>query len=239
MLNKAVRLGILMVLVVIFCFNVAVVKADREDSKTNLVPIIDGTMSYGDVYGIPWNGSYDPGTWDTSKLYPLNFVTDAKTYGELKAEYERKLGYPIVMLARVYEIAYVSIGAGISWSPLGKIAPSYYIMPDPSDPLVGWQVSVAIFKAPVKGQENLRLTLFGYVNDDGKSCVLWSLDGSHPVNVDSKCGGGSELVCTVKLVEKKLKYNCEGGYDWLGEQIVNDPKWLEWAHKFASMNGNK
>ncbi len=239
MLKKSVRLGILMVLVAIFCFNVAVVKADRDDRRTNLVPIIDGTMSYGDVYGIPWNGSYDPGTWDTSKLYTLNFVTDAKTYGELKAEYESKLGYPIVMLAKVYEMAYVSIGAGISWSPLGRVSPSYYIMPDPSDPLVGWQVSVAIFKAPVKGQENLRLTLFGYVNDDDKSCVLWSLDGFRNLNVADKCGGEAELVCTVKLVDKELKYDCEGGYDWLGEQIVNDPKWLEWAHKFASMNGKK
>jgi hypothetical protein len=238
MLKKAVRLGTLMVLVLIFSFNVAGVKADREDRKTNLVPVIDGTMSYGDVYGVPWNGSYNPGTWDTSKLYPLNFVTDAKTYGDLKAEYESKLGYPIVMLAKVYDIAYISIGAGISWSPLGRSAPFYYIMPDPSDPLVGWQVSVAIFKAPA-ASENVRLTLFGYVNDDSKSCVLWSLEGWRPVNVDSKCGGGSELVCTVKLVEKKLKYDCEGGYDWLGEQIVNNPQWSSWADKFASMNGHK
>ena len=224
-------------LVVVFGLDVAGAQAAQVKSIVNLRPA--KTDSYGDVYGIPWNGSYDSGTWDTSKLYQLNFETNAKTFGELQAEYENKLGYPIVMLAKVYDIAYVSIGAGISWSPLGRVAPSHYIMPDPSDPLLGWQVSVAIFKAPLKGQENLRLTLFGFVNGDGKSCVLWSLDGARNVNVGDKCGGDVELVCTVELVDKELIYDCEGSYDWLGEQIVNDPQWLEWAHKFASKNGKK
>jgi hypothetical protein len=88
-----------------------------------------------------------------------------------------------------------------------------------------------------KNGEIIRLTLFGYSLGDGKSCVLWSLDGSHPVNVDKTCGGSAELVCTVKLVDKELKYDCEDGYDWLGFNIVHDSQWQSWADKFASKNG--
>jgi hypothetical protein len=65
------------------------------------------------------------------------------------------------------------------------------------------------------------------------------LDGSRNVDVAKKCGGDAELVCTVKLIEKELRYDCKGGYDWLGEQIIHDPQWLSWADKFASMNGRK
>jgi hypothetical protein len=241
MLMKTVRIGIVMMLVVVFGLDVAGAQAAQVKSIVNLRR--EGNYSYGDVYGIPWNGSYDSGTWDTSKLYQLNFETDAKTFGELQAEYENKLGYPIVMLARVSNVTFTFTGAGVSLSPLASfgvpVGPYYYYKPAPSDPLLGWYVNVAIFKTVPVQVDVTRLTLFGYVNDNNKSCVLWSLDGSRPVNVDTKCGGGSELACTVKLVEKDLKYDCEGSYDWLGEQIVNDPKWLAWAHNFASMNGNK
>jgi hypothetical protein len=99
MFKKIIRVGIVMMLVV-FGFNVAGVQAAQVASIINPIPIFEGTMAYGDIYGIPWNGSYDSSTWDVSKLYQLNFETDAKTYGELQAEYESKLGYPIVMLAR-------------------------------------------------------------------------------------------------------------------------------------------
>jgi hypothetical protein len=92
--------------------------------------------------------------------------------------------------------------------------------------------------APKNGQI-IRLTLFGYVFDDGRSCVLWSLDGSRNANANEKCGGEVELVCTVRLVEKELKPDCKDGYDWLGFNIAHDSQWLSWAHEFASKNGNK
>ena len=81
------------------------------------------------------------------------------------------------------------------------------------------------------------MTLFGYVMDGNRSCVLWSLDGSPNLRASEKCGGEVELVCTVRLVGKELKPDCDGGYDWLGEQIINDPEWKSWAEKFASKNG--
>jgi hypothetical protein len=118
------------------------------------------------------------------------------------------------------------------------VDPYLYYQPAPSDPLLGWYVNVAVFKVPVKEQVT-RLTLFGYVDSNDKSCILWSLDGARNLNVAEKCGGETELVCTVKLIDKDLKYDCEDGYDWLGEQIINDPEWLKWAHSFASMNGKK
>ncbi len=171
-------------------------------------------------------------------MYWLDFETTATTFGELQAEYESKLGYKTVILARIDTEPTLLAPTLVGPPSIGT-----YIKPDPSDPLSDHysgpgSVYLAIFKASPTS-ENVRLTLYGYVNDGGKSCVLWSLDGARPVNVDTKCGGGSELVCTVKLVEKKLKYDCEGNYDWLGEQIVNDSKWLAWADKFASKNGNK
>jgi len=86
--------------------------------------------------------------------------------------------------------------------------------------------------------ENVRLTLFGYVLDDGRSCVLWSLDGTPNLHANEKCGGEVELVCTVKLVDKELKYDCKDGHDGLGQEIVNDPQWQSWAEKFASKNGH-
>lgn len=90
-----------------------------------------------------------------------------------------------------------------------------------------------------KNGEIVRLTLFGYVFDNGGSCVLWSLDGSPNAHPNDKCGGEVELVCTVRLVGKELKPDCDEGYDWLGFNIAHDSKWLSWAHEFASKNGNK
>ena len=88
-----------------------------------------------------------------------------------------------------------------------------------------------------KHGEAVRLTLFGYVMDGNNSCVLWSLDGTPNAHADEKCGGEAKLVCTVKLVDKNLKYSCKDGYDWLGNQIVTDPDWKSWAEQFASKNG--
>jgi hypothetical protein len=88
-----------------------------------------------------------------------------------------------------------------------------------------------------KNGEIVRLTLFGYVFDDGGSCVLWSLDGSPNAQPNEKCGSEVELVCTVRLVEKELKPDCKDGYDWLGFNIAHDSQWLSWAHSFASQNG--
>jgi hypothetical protein len=235
MFKKIVRVGILMMLVLSLAFGSAGTQFVRASS---IAVSVQTAMSLGDVYGVPWNGSYDPSTWDASNLYFLDFETTAITFGELQAEYESRLGYKTVILARI------DTGPTLLAPALvGPQTTATYIKPDSSDFLsdhflAPGMVYLAIFKAPASS-ENIRLTLFGYVNDDGKSCVLWSLDGSRNHNVAEKCGGGSELVCTVKLVEKNLKYDCDGGYDWLGEQIVNDPKWLAWADKFANMNGKK
>ena len=88
-----------------------------------------------------------------------------------------------------------------------------------------------------KNGEIIRLTLFGYVLDNGNSCVLWSLDGTPNARPNEKCGGDVKLVCTVRLVDKSLKYSCKDGYEWLGNQIITDPDWKSWAEQFASKNG--
>ena len=106
--------------------------------------------------------------------------------------------------------------------------------------LAGVTEETTLYFGPApKNGEITRLTLFGYVFDDGGSCVLWSLDGSPNARPNEKCGGEVELVCTVRLVEKELKPNCKDGYDWLGFNIAHDSQWLSWAHEFASQNGNK
>jgi len=95
-----------------------------------------------------------------------------------------------------------------------------------------------LYFGPHQADENIRLTLFGYVMDGNHSCVLWSLDSTPNLRANEKCGGEVELVCTVKLVEKELKYVCKDGHEGLGQQIVNDPQWKSWAEKFASKNGH-
>jgi hypothetical protein len=114
------------------------------------------------------------------------------------------------------------------------------LLPDDStlDFLAATTEDVTLFFGPApKNGEIVRLTLFGYVFDNGGSCVLWSLDGSRNANANEKCGGDVKLVCTVKLVDKSLKYSCKDGYEWLGNQIVTDPDWKSWAEQFASKNG--
>jgi hypothetical protein len=227
MLKKAVRLGILVMLVASFSLIPINSKPAHASVETWEVSVDvfgqqwDGTTSYTEIFDkwtpVDWWG------WDLSLEMSI---------ADFKAMVEKEVGHPVVILAVLTE---------------GFCGPeAAYVVPTIASDVIGdyqtceegpWSYFL-IFDNSHK-VENVRLTLFGFVNDDGKSCVLWSLDGSHPVNVDSKCGGGSELVCTVKLVEKKLKYDCDGGYDWLGEQIVHDPQWLSWADKFASMNGNK
>jgi hypothetical protein len=225
MLKKVGRLSILIVLVLSFMVGVS----GAESAKAIAVPTISvQIISFPEV----WNGSYDYSTWETwqndlEQRYENEYDPDV-TFGMIQQEFSAFLGYPVVVYSYVCD----------EYPIVDMFQPSSSAKV--SDYLDCWEgYSVVVFKAASSTTENLRLTLFGYVNDDGKSCVLWSLDGSRNHNVAEKCGGGAELVCTVKLVKKNLKYDCDGGYDLLGQQIVNDPKWLAWADKFASMNGNK
>ena len=232
MLKKAVRLGILTMLVVSLALGVAGTQPAKAISSPILIPAPVTPVEFY-LFDAVWGGdTYEPNwpwadsTW-WSEAWPVN-----STIGEVRQALESMLGYPVVLLTHGCD------EDNYSFIVSDSARVSDYACSSGPTLVAGGILQLAVFKKP-SSSESARLTLYGYVNDDGKSCVLWSLDGSHPVNVDSKCGGGSELVCTVKLVEKKLKYNCDGGYDWLGEQIVNDPKWLEWADKFASMNGKK
>ncbi len=231
MLKKAVRLGILTMLVVSLALGVA--GAQPAKAISSPIPVPMTTVKFflfdavwgGDTYEPNWPWDKNTDVWDEE--WPGN-----STVGEVRRALEAELGYAVVLLTHGCDEDSYSFVV-----PDSALVSDYACSFQPTF-VGGDMLQLAVFKK-LSASENLRLTLFGYVNDDGKSCVLWSLDGSRPVNVNSKCGGGAELVCTVKLVEKKLKFNCDGGYDWLGEQIVNDPKWLEWADKFASMNGNK
>ena len=233
MLKKAVRLGILTMLVVSLALGVAGTQPAKAISSPIPIPVPVITVEFY-LFDAVWGGdTYEPNwpwadyTW-WSEAWPVN-----STIGEVRQALESMLGYPVVLLTHGCDEDMYSFIV-----PDSALVTTYACASPQPTIAVGGSLDLAVFKAP-SASENVRLTLYGYVNDDGKSCVLWSLDGSRPVNVDAKCGGGSELVCTVKLVEKKLKYDCEGSYDWLGEQIVNDSKWLAWADKFASMNGNK
>ena len=115
-----------------------------------------------------------------------------------------------------------------------RVVPNDYTL----DFLTGVTEYTKLYFGPApKNGEIVRLTLFGYVFDDGGSCVLWSLDGSPNAQPNEKCGSEVELVCTVRLVEKELKPDCKDGYDWLGFNIAHDSQWLSWAEKFASKNG--
>ena len=116
------------------------------------------------------------------------------------------------------------------------------ILPDDStlNFLTGVTEHVLLYFGPApKNGEIVRLTLFGYVFDDGGNCVLWSLDGSPNARANEKCGGEVKLVCTVRLVGKELTPDCKEGYDWLGFNIAHDSQWISWADQFASKNGNK
>ena len=179
---------------------------------------------------IPWDGSTDMTGWDFSQsTVDFDYIDPSMTVGAYKSYLQGKLGYPVIVLFDTYaqegNVVTVPSDSALMGDYLCVYGYDHY--------------HIYVFKAQPKSSENLRLTLYGYVNDNDKSCVLWSLDGARNVNVGDKCGGGAELVCTVKLVERDLIYDCEGSYDWLGQQIVNDPKWLEWADKFANMNGKK
>ena len=234
MKKKAVRIGILMVLVLSFMFTTAgsqAVKAEQAEG----VALAEADACFW-LMNTSWNGSFDPASWNWDDMNLDCFIVDNTTVGELKGLLKSELGYPVVVLAAQWEDCedYDDFDyADIFLPGDGNLLLDYTTCPDEPD----W-IDFIVFKGP-SASEDVRLTLFGYVNGDGQSCVLWSLDGSRNLNVADKCGSEAELVCTVKLVEKHLKYDCEGGYDWLGEQIVHDPQWLSWADKFASMNGNK
>ena len=227
MLKKVVRIGILMVLVLSFSLIPISSKPAHAVAETWDVGVDvfsqqwDGTTSYTEIFN-----KWTPVDWWDWELSPDMSIIDLKTM------IEDEVGHPVLLLGVLTE---------------GSCGPdtAYVVTTVDSDVIGDYQTCEGdpwsyflVFDASPKA-ENVRLTLYGYVNGDNQSCVLWSLDGSHPVNVDTKCGSGAELVCTVKLVGKNLQYNCDGGYDWLGEQIVKDPKWLSWANNFASMNGKK
>jgi hypothetical protein len=238
MFKNAMRLGVLVMLVAAFLYN-----TPGGAKAAPVGSILPG--AYGDIYGVPWNGNLDSSTWDTSNLTHLSFQTSATTFGELQTEFESRLGYRTVLLAQTPLFpVFAFTGAGLSLSALAIISfPVTYIKPDPSDLLTKYfpfgAYHVAIFKAPHKTTEIPRLTLYGFVSGDNHTCVLWSLNGALPNNVNKACGMDVKPVCTVKLIEKKLEYECKSGYNWLGEQIVHDPQWLSWADKFASMNGHR
>lgn len=239
MVKKTVRIGILLVLVASFMFS----QVSATPALAVAVEESEWWTGY-EIYDAEWEETGWMEFWDKygDDLVAYDSITHSRdmTVGDLKSKLKAEFGFPMIAVAWKYfgdcfeeefdpenfKPFVLSDGDRLADHP---VCPYYEGITD---------TYITFFRAP-QGQAATRLTLFGYVNDDNKSCVLWSLDGSRPVNVDSKCGGGSELVCTVKLVEKKLKYDCEGNYDWLGEQIVNDSKWLAWADKFASMNGNK
>jgi len=240
MFKKIVRVGILMMLILTLAFG----SVGTQSAKAKISQTI-GIVSY--IWDTEWNGSFDWMTWDWSKLTGTNYrELENITVGEYRAIIEQELGYPVVILAYMDDACEVesTFVEGEGFVAIGLPSVNQEVMTSDSAHLSDYlglcqsEVVFDVFRTSSKS-ENLRLTLFGYVNGDGKSCVLWSLDRSRNHNVAEKCGGGAELVCTVKLVEKYLKYDCDGGYDWLGQQIVNDPKWLAWADKFASMNGKK
>lgn len=222
MLKKTVRIGILLVLVASLMFGIMGTQPARA-----LVAYPGADVH---IMNIPWDGSTDIYGWDFAlATYESDYVDPSMTVGEYRDYLQGVLGYPVVVLFDTY-----AQEGGVATVPSDSALMGEYLCVFGFD-----HYHVYVFKAQPKSSNPPRLTLFGYVNDDGKSCVLWSLDGSRNLNVADKCGGGAELVCTVTLVGKELEYDCEGGYDWLGEQIVNDPQWLEWAHNFASMNGRK
>ena len=236
MLKKVVRIGILMVLVLPLFISPVGVKAAQpaqpsmESSSTWYVQVL--------IFDSQWNGDTSGDDYfGGGEKYFENWPEDpSTTIGELRNDIENVAGFPVLILALVNDNG----GCGYNTDFLIHTSDSAPISDYPIC-RYGGDDNLAIFlvyRAP-SNAENVRLTLYGYINGDNQSCVLWSLDGAHPVNVDTKCGSGAELVCTVKLVGKNLQYKCDGGYDWLGEQIIKDPKWLSWANNFASMNGKK
>jgi hypothetical protein len=225
MINKVVRISILVMLAVFFLFGPLSINLSYA-AKSNTA-----SQSYTfDVFILDWvwNGNLDTTSWPPAPPTVARTWPIGTTIGEVRADMTAELGYPVVLFT-------ATDGTCASNFPL-------YHLPNDSDIVdnyyCGTGFAFAVFKSP-KPAEVVRLTLFGYVSSDNKSCVLWSLDGSLPNNVNKTCGMEVERVCKIKLVEKKLKYDCEGGYDWLGEQIIHDPQWLSWADKFASMNGRK
>jgi hypothetical protein len=229
MLKKVVRIGIFVVLVASFFAFPASAKSGSAISEP-LEWQVDARF-----YNMEWDG-------DTSGDVYFSVMPDydywemhdsTTTIGELRSVFEEIAGYPVLILALVnnnggcgYETDFV-----ISTSDGDPIS-NYSICSESN-----WNYSIfLVYKAPPK-TEIPRLTLFGYVDSDDNSYVMWSLSGDRNINVKDKLGNNVTLVCTVHLVDYELRYECMDGYNWLGEEIVNDPKWISWANKFASRNG--
>jgi hypothetical protein len=222
MAKKVIRLGILLVLVASFML--------YPISATPAHAVAVGRDVQVLIFNVQWDGNTSGDAYSSPDAVSVNWTKDPKTtIGEMRAMIEGITGYPVLILALVNDNG----GCGFSTD--------FVISTTDSAPISNYEICkddpenltiLLVYKTHPK-EEVTRLTLYGYSLGDGKSCVLWSLDGNPNGNPTKKCGAEAELVCKVRLVEKDLKYDCKDGYDWLGFQIAHDPQWLSWADKFA------
>jgi hypothetical protein len=225
MFKKAFRLGIMAMLVVSVLFGAIGAQPAKAAESHSVVQQDWNVISF--TFSTSWNGSYDFYSWNLDPIDALvNFGSydPNTTFGTVQKELEANAGFHVVLLV-------LQCGPDELSDPIVSRPPA-------SAPIKDYPVcsgapftEIVAFKA--KHEPGARLTLYGYDLGGGKSCVLYSLDGSHPINVDKTCGGKAELVCTVKLIGKDLKYDCADGHESMGFNIAHDPKWLSWADKFA------
>jgi hypothetical protein len=223
MAKKVIRLGILLVLVLSFMFGAVGIKNAYAAKSTK------SNNSIGYVFNLfildwVWNGNLDTTTWPPPPGSVTRMWLPGTTIGQVKADMSASLGYSVVV--------FTATDGSCNTNSQFWFQPGDSEIVDNYSCGGGFLSTFAVFKAQHK-VEVTRLTLYGYSLGDGKSCVLWSLDGNPNGNPTKKCGAEAELVCKVRLVEKDLKYACKDGYDWLGFQIAHDPQWLSWADKFA------
>jgi hypothetical protein len=229
MLKKIVRSGIHVMLVLFFVLGLVGISGAQPAKAAQ--PGIWVQIIYFPEY---WNGSYDYTTWETwangyGVVYSGLYAVDV-TYGDIIQKFTSTLETPVTAYGYICEDYNLTI--------VDMFLPSddEKVIDHPA--CDGYYSHVVILFNEKPSSEVTRLTLFGYIEEDGKSsCTLWSLDGSKNLRPDEKCGANVELVCTVKLVDSILKYECEDGYDWLGYNIAHDSKWVSWAEKFATING--
>jgi hypothetical protein len=230
MFKKAIRLGVLVMMVAAFMF---VPLGSKPAHAGVAIPTWEVSA---DIFSQHWDGNTNY-MEILDRLTPVDFIdrddlSPDMTIGEFRSMVESEVGHPVTILGVLTE---------------GYCGPEdAYVVPTSDSAAIGsyqtcegdpWSYFL-IFNNTHK-MEVPRLTLYGYVSGNNHTCVLWSINGALPNNVNKTCGMDVKLVCTVKLIEKKLDYDCKSGYDWLGKQILNDPQWLSWADKFASMNGHK
>jgi len=225
MFKKSVRIGIIAILALFMLFG-TVGAGYVHAAKSAIATDYTFVVLYVDWV---WNGNLNTDTWPQNPTEIEVTWPSGTTIGQVRADLTAQLGYPVILFTATD-------------GNCGSNFPFYH-QPSDSDKVdiyyCGNGFAFAALKERPKSVEIPRLTLYGYVSDSNQSCVLWSLNGVLPVNVDKTCGSQVKLVCTVQLFGKELKYDCKDGYDWLGEQIIHDPKWLSWADRFASMNGHR